>query len=75
MVATNGHHWQKIRRFTLHHLRDLGMGKSKLLSVIHYEVSELVKEIKREAGKPGPFPGALNPAVINILWQMISSKF
>ncbi|RXG51532.1 cytochrome P450 1A2 [Armadillidium vulgare] len=73
MVATNGPHWQEIRRFTLRHLRDLGMGKSRLLSSVHYEASELVKEIKKEAGKPGPFPKALSPAIINILWQMIST--
>ncbi|KAB7496054.1 Cytochrome P450 2L1 [Armadillidium nasatum] len=59
MVATNGPHWQEIRRFTLRHLRDLGMGKSRILSTVHYEVSELVKEIKKETGKPGPFPRAL----------------
>ncbi|RXG51536.1 cytochrome P450 2H2 [Armadillidium vulgare] len=74
ILSSNGHHWQEIRHFSLRHLRDLGMGKSKLVSAIHYEASELIKEIKKLAGKPGPFPEALNPAVINILWQIVASK-
>ncbi|RXG57936.1 hypothetical protein Avbf_09876 [Armadillidium vulgare] len=74
MVTTNGPHWQSIRRFTLRHLRDLGMGKSKIVSSVLYEAKELVKVMKEQAGVPGPLPEALTPAVLNVLWQMIASK-
>ncbi|KAL7640316.1 UNVERIFIED_CONTAM: hypothetical protein RMT77_009731 [Armadillidium vulgare] len=74
MVVTNGPHWHNIRRFTLRHLRDLGMGKSKIVSAVLYEAKELVKVMKKQAGVPGPLPEALTPVVINVLWQMIASK-
>ncbi|RXG61349.1 cytochrome P450 2L1, partial [Armadillidium vulgare] len=67
-------HWNNSRRFTLRHLKDLGMGKSKIVSVVQYEASELVKEIKKQAGTPAPLPQALKPAIINVLWQMVASR-
>ncbi|KAL7640317.1 UNVERIFIED_CONTAM: hypothetical protein RMT77_009732 [Armadillidium vulgare] len=72
MVTTNGPHWQSVRRFTLRHLRDLGMGKSKIVSSVLYEAKELVKVMKKQAGVPAPLPEALTPAVLNVLWQMIA---
>ncbi|KAB7493702.1 Cytochrome P450 2L1 [Armadillidium nasatum] len=73
IVASNGIHWNNSRRFTLRHLKDLGMGKSKIVSAVQYEASELVKEIKKQAGTPAPLPQALKPAIINVLWQMVAS--
>ncbi|RXG53526.1 cytochrome P450 2L1 [Armadillidium vulgare] len=32
VLVSNGIHWHNIRKFTLRHLRDLGMGKSKIVS-------------------------------------------
>ncbi|RXG51102.1 hypothetical protein Avbf_11006 [Armadillidium vulgare] len=58
----------------MRHLRDLGMGKSKIVSAIQFEVTELVNHIKKQAGKPAPFPNVLTMAVINVLWQMVASK-
>ncbi|KAL7642656.1 UNVERIFIED_CONTAM: hypothetical protein RMT77_007221 [Armadillidium vulgare] len=74
IVSTNGPHWHELRRFSLRHLRDLGMGKSKIVSAIQFEVTELVNHIKKQAGKPAPFPNVLTMAVINVLWQMVASK-
>ncbi|RXG69894.1 cytochrome P450 2L1, partial [Armadillidium vulgare] len=64
IVISNGIHWQNIRRFTLRHLRDLGMGKSKFVSHIHYEAADLIKVMKKQAGIPAPVPKALTPAEI-----------
>ncbi|KAB7507568.1 Cytochrome P450 2C42 [Armadillidium nasatum] len=44
LVFSNGQQWNNIRRFTLRHLRDLGMGKSKMVSAIQYEATELIME-------------------------------
>ncbi|KAL7642657.1 UNVERIFIED_CONTAM: hypothetical protein RMT77_007222 [Armadillidium vulgare] len=50
------------------------MGKSRIVSAVQFEATELVKIIKKEAGKPAPYSKALATAVINVLWQMVSSK-
>ncbi|KAL7644651.1 UNVERIFIED_CONTAM: hypothetical protein RMT77_004192 [Armadillidium vulgare] len=72
IVISNGIHWQNIRRFTLRHLRDLGMGKSKFVSHIHYEAADLIKVMKKQAGIPAPVPKALTPAVSNVIWQLVA---
>ncbi|KAB7500703.1 Cytochrome P450 2L1 [Armadillidium nasatum] len=72
LIISNGIHWQNIRRFTLRHLRDLGMGKSKFVSQIHYEAADLIKVMKKQAGIPAPVPKALTPAVSNVIWQMVA---
>ncbi|RXG64389.1 cytochrome P450 2L1 [Armadillidium vulgare] len=74
VFGTNGVHWHSIRRFMLRHLRDLGMGKSKLVSAIHFEALELVQAFKAQAGKAVPITKAVTPAVINVVWQMVASK-
>ncbi|KAB7493704.1 Cytochrome P450 6B1 [Armadillidium nasatum] len=73
LAASNGIRWNNSRKFTLRHLRDLGMGKSKIVSAVQHEASEIVKVMKNQAGSPAPLPQALKPAVINILWQMVAS--
>ncbi|RXG56141.1 cytochrome P450 2L1 [Armadillidium vulgare] len=57
----------------MRHLRDLGMGKSKIVFAVQHEASEIVKVMKNQVGSPAPLPEALKPAVINILWQMVAS--
>ncbi|RXG55496.1 cytochrome P450 2C28, partial [Armadillidium vulgare] len=74
IVISNGIHWQNIRRFTLRHLRDLGMGKSKFVSHIHYEAADLIKVMKKQAGIPAPVPKALTPAVSNVIWQLVAAE-
>ncbi|KAB7507566.1 Flavonoid 3',5'-hydroxylase [Armadillidium nasatum] len=54
LIGTNGTHWHNVRRFTLRHLRDLGMGKSKMVSAVQFEASELVESMKKDAGKSKP---------------------
>ncbi|KAB7503276.1 hypothetical protein Anas_05971, partial [Armadillidium nasatum] len=71
VAATNGVHWHNNRRFTLRHLRDLGMGKSTIVSAIQHEAEEFVKTMKEQAGIPAPLPKSLIPAIINVLWQMV----
>lgn len=74
LIATSGDHWHHMRRFTLRHLKDLGMGKSKLVDVIQYEATALVEDFKKHAGKPGRIPKSITVYVLNIIWQMVASK-
>ncbi|KAK3874427.1 hypothetical protein Pcinc_020632 [Petrolisthes cinctipes] len=71
--STNGELWHNNRRFSLRQLRDLGMGKSKLVAAVHNQATILVEELKKQSGQPAPVPHAVNVAVINIIWQMVAS--
>ncbi|RXG51339.1 cytochrome P450 2L1, partial [Armadillidium vulgare] len=73
VLASNGIHWHNIRKFTLRHLRDLGMGKSKIVSSVQREANELVKVMKKQSGKAAPVPHEISTAIINILWQMVAA--
>ncbi|RXG59146.1 hypothetical protein Avbf_05235 [Armadillidium vulgare] len=74
VLVSNGIHWHNIRKFTLRHLRDLGMGKSKIVSSVQREANELVKVMKKQSGKAAPVPHEISTAIINILWQMRNSR-
>ncbi|MPC33290.1 Cytochrome P450 2D15 [Portunus trituberculatus] len=52
VVGTNGQIWQEQRRFMLHHLRDLGFGKSSYEPVMVEEIAELLDDLEREDGRP-----------------------
>ncbi|KAK4328291.1 hypothetical protein Pmani_001275 [Petrolisthes manimaculis] len=70
--GSNGERWHNNRRFTLRQLRDLGMGKSRLVEAVHRQASMLVEELKKQSGQPAPIPHALNVAIINVIWQMVA---
>ncbi|XP_042870717.1 cytochrome P450 2L1-like [Penaeus japonicus] len=73
VINTNGLLWQNNRRFTLRHLRDLGMGKTRLEEAIQHEAVCLVEDFARHTGRPGPLPWSINVAVVNVIWQMVAS--
>lgn len=74
VVSSNGVRWNHNRRFTLRQLRDLGMGKSRLVGAVHNQAIMLVEELKKQAGRPAPLPHAMNIAIVNIIWQMIAGE-
>ncbi|KAL7640123.1 UNVERIFIED_CONTAM: hypothetical protein RMT77_009537 [Armadillidium vulgare] len=74
LTLANGPYWHSLRRFTLRHLRDLGMGKSRLVTSVQYEASELVNAMKKTAGEAKPLSSDIRVAVINVIWQMLASK-
>ncbi|XP_042856202.1 cytochrome P450 2L1-like [Penaeus japonicus] len=74
VIASNGHIWQSNRRFSLRQLRDLGMGKSRLVAAVQEQALKMVGALKEQAGKPEPVPHSLKVAVVNVIWQMIASK-
>lgn len=75
VIFRNGEPWQTLRRFLLRHLRDMGMGKSRLDDVIVLEAEELIKDLRSYANKPTFFPPSINIAILNIIWQLVASKY
>ncbi|KAL7631616.1 UNVERIFIED_CONTAM: hypothetical protein RMT77_018077 [Armadillidium vulgare] len=73
VVGSNGSHWHHNRRFLLRHLRDLGMGKSKIEGIILREVENLVEEFKKLTKEPSMFPFSANICILNIIWQLVAS--
>lgn len=74
IVFKNGVQWQTLRRFMLRHLRDMGMGKSRLDDVILREAEELVKDFKKYTHGPTFFPNSINIVTLNIIWQLVASR-
>ncbi|XP_037799520.1 cytochrome P450 2L1-like isoform X1 [Penaeus monodon] len=74
IIVSNGQIWQNNRRFTLRHLRDLGMGKTRLEEAIQREAVCLVEDFARHAGRPAPLPWSINVAVLNVIWQMVANR-
>ncbi|KAK4290284.1 hypothetical protein Pmani_036800 [Petrolisthes manimaculis] len=74
LVNSNEDLWHNNRRFTLRQLRDLGMGKSMLVSVVQSQASLLVEELKKQTGRPAPIPNAITLAIINVIWHMVTGK-
>ncbi|XP_069970562.1 cytochrome P450 2L1 [Penaeus vannamei] len=74
VINTNGALWQNNRRFALRHLRDLGMGKTRLEEAIQHEAVCLVEDFARHAGRPGPLPWSINVAVLNVIWMMVANR-
>ncbi|XP_066974435.1 cytochrome P450 2L1-like isoform X1 [Macrobrachium rosenbergii] len=72
IVNANGQLWLNNRRFTLRHLKDLGMGKSHLGEAIEKEAQFLVEDFKKYLNKPTSLPWSINVAVLNVLWQMMA---
>lgn len=73
LVGSNGLVWHNNRRFALRQLRDLGMGKSKLVAAVHTQAEMLIEEFRKQAGRADKVPHATKVAVVNIVWQMIGS--
>ncbi|XP_071546777.1 cytochrome P450 2L1-like [Panulirus ornatus] len=74
VVGSEGQVWQNNRRFTIRQLRDLGMGKSRMVSVVQQEARFLVEALQKQTGRPAPVPHALTVSTVNVLWQMVASK-
>jgi methyl farnesoate epoxidase/farnesoate epoxidase len=44
---SDGPFWIEQRRFTLHHLRDLGFGRSIMVASISEEIEDVIKELRQ----------------------------
>lgn len=72
LAGSNGLQWHNNRRFSLRQLRDMGMGKSKIVGAVQKQAKLLVEELKGQADKPAPIPHALNVTIVNVIFQMVT---
>ncbi|XP_042238242.1 cytochrome P450 2L1-like [Homarus americanus] len=74
VIASGGSLWQNNRRFVLRQLRDLGMGKSRMVAAVQWQGTQLVQQLKNQAGRPAPLPHALEVTIVNVIWQMVAGE-
>ncbi|KAG0711433.1 Cytochrome P450 2L1 [Chionoecetes opilio] len=74
VVGSNGALWHNNRRFSLRQLRDLGMGKSRLVDAVQRQAAWLAGVLAKQAGRPAPVPHALKIAIVNVLWQLVGGR-
>lgn len=74
VVGSNKTIWHNNRRFSLRLLRDLGMGKSKLVEAVQKQATWLAGALSKQADKAAPVQHFLKVAVVNVLWQLIGGR-
>ncbi|XP_028666621.1 cytochrome P450 2J4-like [Erpetoichthys calabaricus] len=71
VTVNNGYPWRQQRRFTLSTLRNFGVGKKSLESIVSEEICFFHKTFKEEGGKPFNPHFIINNAVSNIICSIV----
>ncbi|GBN57079.1 hypothetical protein AVEN_90527-1, partial [Araneus ventricosus] len=66
--------WKEQRRFSLHMLRDLGFGKTRMEEHIKEEILELLERISDQEGKPVKHAYILAPSMSNNIASLVFGK-
>uniref|UniRef100_A0A0P4WDM3 Cytochrome P450 n=1 Tax=Scylla olivacea TaxID=85551 RepID=A0A0P4WDM3_SCYOL len=74
VVSSNNIIWHNNRRFSLRQLRDLGMGKSKLVDAVQMRAMWLVEKFSERAGNGTPIALPIKIAITNVIWQLVGGK-
>ena len=75
ILFTDGNPWATNRRFALRHLKDLGMGKTRLEASIQDEAAMLVKYLEtHNTDGPSEIGLGFSVSVVNVIWQLMASK-
>ncbi|XP_043196959.1 cytochrome P450 2J4-like [Amphibalanus amphitrite] len=75
IILTSGGLWHETRRFTLFHLRNFGMGRSRSVELIHDQIKEFIEEVMEPSkGQPTSVDHSLNVAILNILWALVAGE-
>ena len=68
--------WKDNRRFLLHNMRNLGMGKTRLEDSIVEEAEMLLEYLEvNNLDGPAEIGYSVNVAVLNVIWQMLASEY
>ncbi|XP_069999742.1 cytochrome P450 2U1-like [Penaeus vannamei] len=62
--------WRDSRRFTLHVLRDFGMGKRSVEQYVNRELHDFLEAMEKKVGQPYNLHYDLATSVLNIVWHM-----
>ncbi|KAF2360369.1 Cytochrome P450 [Trinorchestia longiramus] len=74
LFNVNGEIWHVGRRFTIRHLRDMGMGRSDIESSIAFEAQSLVENFSKHTDVPIKIPMSLSVSILNIIWKITADK-
>jgi cytochrome P450 len=74
VVGSVGHAWTEQRRFALKGLRDFGVGKNTMESIITEEVDEFIEGLKKETGQPISLNRKFSLAILNSIWMITCGR-
>ena len=77
IVSSSGDAWKEQRRFTLKALRDFGLGKKSMETLIVDEVHELSEKWKQDTKNSDELSVSwttFNMSILNALWGIVSSR-
>ncbi|XP_013776427.1 cytochrome P450 2J6-like [Limulus polyphemus] len=74
VAVSNGIAWKEQRRFSLHALRDLGFGKTKMEDHIKEEVNVILEQLAACKGKPEDLRRLLVPSVSNNISALVFGR-
>jgi len=78
LINGAGAHWKELRKFSMTHLSNLGMGKNTTMEeVIMQEVDVLKEMLEKEQNTKGHIAiehGKFAPLINNIIWRIVTGR-
>ncbi len=74
ILQASGQTWREQRRFSLHTLRNLGLGKQQMATVIQEEAQELCRSLEELQGEPIGLRGMFTLPTLNTLWRVTTGE-
>ena len=74
LIFNDGESWKSHRRFTLKTLKDFGLGKSSLESVLIEEADRMGEFFMQKKKEPFLVQTLFNLVILNVLWTIVAGK-
>ena len=74
VLINEGQSWIEHRRFTLRNLREFGMGRKSMETIIQDEIDELSGILSKLDGKPFEVTYTFNVTALNSLWWIMTGE-